>query len=150
MQISCQYLNVFFRSWMSCSRILQPSNPRYISELKDRWDSFYAKVQFYGVMKKAMKPPKTLNGGETTMHRFVQVYILRSYDERLFMLLPCFMPFISNQWSMLQLFSEPCHCSFHPALCHLESWEQAMRAVTFPCPNGKCILYIMLQSFMHA
>ncbi|XP_019907868.1 uncharacterized protein LOC109616473 [Esox lucius] len=43
-------------------RIIQPTNLRYISEVKDRWDSFYKKVQFYGVMKKAMKPPKTLNG----------------------------------------------------------------------------------------
>ncbi|KAJ8349298.1 hypothetical protein SKAU_G00244280 [Synaphobranchus kaupii] len=45
-------------------RILQPTNPRYLSEVKDRWETFYSKVQFYGVMKKAMKPPKTLNGVE--------------------------------------------------------------------------------------
>ncbi|XP_041848115.1 uncharacterized protein LOC121644314 [Melanotaenia boesemani] len=45
-------------------RIIQPSNSRYISEMKDRWESFYSKVQFYGVMKKAMRPPKTLDGVE--------------------------------------------------------------------------------------
>ncbi|XP_076846700.1 uncharacterized protein LOC143491507 [Brachyhypopomus gauderio] len=45
-------------------RIIQPSNSRYIFEMKDRWESFYSKVQFYGVMKKVMKPPKTLDGVE--------------------------------------------------------------------------------------
>ncbi|XP_076852804.1 uncharacterized protein LOC143508162 [Brachyhypopomus gauderio] len=45
-------------------RIIQPSNSRYISEMKDIWESFYSKVQFYGVMKKIMKPPKTLDGVE--------------------------------------------------------------------------------------
>ncbi|KAF7644113.1 hypothetical protein LDENG_00227740 [Lucifuga dentata] len=45
-------------------RIIQPTNSQYISEMKDRWDTFYSKVQFYGVMKKVMKPPKTLNGVE--------------------------------------------------------------------------------------
>uniref|UniRef100_A0A3P9DUF6 Uncharacterized protein n=1 Tax=Maylandia zebra TaxID=106582 RepID=A0A3P9DUF6_9CICH len=44
-------------------RIIQPSNLKYISEMKDRWEIFYSKVQFYGVMKKVMKPPKTLDGG---------------------------------------------------------------------------------------
>uniref|UniRef100_A0A3B4UF00 Si:ch211-208g1.1 n=1 Tax=Seriola dumerili TaxID=41447 RepID=A0A3B4UF00_SERDU len=44
-------------------RILQPTNSQYI-EAQNRWKTFYSKVQFYGVMKKAMKPPKTLNGGE--------------------------------------------------------------------------------------
>uniref|UniRef100_A0A3Q1HE25 Si:ch211-208g1.1 n=1 Tax=Acanthochromis polyacanthus TaxID=80966 RepID=A0A3Q1HE25_9TELE len=42
-------------------RIIQPSNSRYISEMKERWENFYSKVQFYGVMKKAMKPPNTLD-----------------------------------------------------------------------------------------
>ncbi|KAJ8406840.1 hypothetical protein AAFF_G00297560 [Aldrovandia affinis] len=45
-------------------RIIQPTNSQYISEMKDRWEIFYSKVQFYGIMKKAMKPPKTLNGVE--------------------------------------------------------------------------------------
>lgn len=45
-------------------RIIQPSNLKYISEMKDRWEIFYSKVQFYGVMKKVMKPPKTLDGVE--------------------------------------------------------------------------------------
>ncbi|KAF3859047.1 hypothetical protein F7725_021446 [Dissostichus mawsoni] len=48
-------------------RIIQPKNSRYILEVKDRWETFYSKVQFYGVMKKAMKPPKTLNGGQWSM-----------------------------------------------------------------------------------
>ncbi|KAM7412343.1 hypothetical protein PAMA_022025 [Pampus argenteus] len=43
-------------------RLIQPTNSQYISEMKSRWEAFYSKVQFYGVMKKAMKPPKTLNG----------------------------------------------------------------------------------------
>ncbi|TKS78087.1 hypothetical protein D9C73_013087 [Collichthys lucidus] len=43
-------------------RVIQPTNSQYISEMKSRWEAFYSKVQFYGVMKKAMKPPKTLNG----------------------------------------------------------------------------------------
>ncbi|XP_034087794.1 uncharacterized protein LOC117556547 isoform X1 [Gymnodraco acuticeps] len=45
-------------------RIIQPKNSRYILEVKDRWGNFLLKVQFYGVMKKAMKPPETLNGVE--------------------------------------------------------------------------------------
>lgn len=44
--------------------ILQPTNSQYISEMQDRWENFYSKVQFYGMMKKTTKPPKTLNGGE--------------------------------------------------------------------------------------
>ncbi|XP_053344385.1 uncharacterized protein LOC128514611 isoform X2 [Clarias gariepinus] len=43
-------------------RIIEPNNCQYISEVKDRWKTFYSKVQFYGVMKKVMKPPRTLNG----------------------------------------------------------------------------------------
>ncbi|KAL7406521.1 hypothetical protein ABVT39_021316 [Epinephelus coioides] len=49
-------------------RIVQPSNAQYISEMKERWESFSSKVQFYAVMKKAMKPPRTLNGGMVTVH----------------------------------------------------------------------------------
>ncbi|CAL8255009.1 unnamed protein product [Gadus morhua 'NCC'] len=45
-------------------RIIQPNNAHYISEMRKRWDDFYSKVQFYGVMKKVMKPPKTLDGVE--------------------------------------------------------------------------------------
>nr|XP_057920198.1 uncharacterized protein LOC131113029 [Doryrhamphus excisus]XP_057920199.1 uncharacterized protein LOC131113029 [Doryrhamphus excisus] len=51
-------------------RIIQPNNGNYIGEIKDRWDNFFSKVQFYGVMKKAMKPPKTLNGVEHTLAVF--------------------------------------------------------------------------------
>ncbi|TKS66016.1 hypothetical protein D9C73_000072 [Collichthys lucidus] len=43
-------------------RVIQPTNSQYISEMKSRWEAFSSKVQFYGVMKKAMKPSKTLNG----------------------------------------------------------------------------------------
>ncbi|GAA6091544.1 uncharacterized protein LOC113092607 isoform X2 [Tachysurus ichikawai] len=43
-------------------RIIEPNNCQYISEVKGRWETFYSKVQFYGVMKKVMKPPRTLNG----------------------------------------------------------------------------------------
>ncbi|KAJ8260314.1 hypothetical protein GJAV_G00179550 [Gymnothorax javanicus] len=45
-------------------RIIQPTNSRYISEMRDRWESFYSKVQFYGVMKKVMRVPTTLDGVE--------------------------------------------------------------------------------------
>uniref|UniRef100_A0A3B3R2E9 Si:ch211-208g1.1 n=1 Tax=Paramormyrops kingsleyae TaxID=1676925 RepID=A0A3B3R2E9_9TELE len=45
-------------------RIIEPNNCQYISEVKDRWETFYSKVQFYGVMKKVMKPPRTLNGSK--------------------------------------------------------------------------------------
>ncbi|CAB1440599.1 unnamed protein product [Pleuronectes platessa] len=45
-------------------RIIQPTNSQYISEMQNRWKTFYSKVQFYGVMKKAMKTLKTLNGVE--------------------------------------------------------------------------------------
>ncbi|CAL9700930.1 unnamed protein product [Knipowitschia caucasica] len=42
-------------------RIIQPKNSNYIAETLSRWENFFSKVKFYGVMKKAMKPPKTLN-----------------------------------------------------------------------------------------
>ncbi|KAI1897023.1 hypothetical protein AGOR_G00100930 [Albula goreensis] len=45
-------------------RIIQPTNVQYICETKDRWKTFYSQVQFYGVMKKAMNPQRTLNGVE--------------------------------------------------------------------------------------
>ncbi|KAI9525154.1 hypothetical protein NQZ68_009352 [Dissostichus eleginoides] len=40
----------------------EEDNHKYIAEVKKRWDDFVAKVQFYGVSKKAMKPPMTLDG----------------------------------------------------------------------------------------
>ncbi|KAK1877014.1 Isoleucine--tRNA ligase [Dissostichus eleginoides] len=57
-------------------RIIQPKNSRYILEVKDRWETFYSKVQFYGVMKKAMKPPKTLNGVEHATAVFTALPLL--------------------------------------------------------------------------
>lgn len=45
-------------------RILDKGNPRFIPKLKARWESFYGKAQFYGVYKKVMKPPMTLDGGK--------------------------------------------------------------------------------------
>ncbi|KAI4879082.1 hypothetical protein NFI96_025011, partial [Prochilodus magdalenae] len=40
-------------------RILDRSNPDFISDLKTRWESFYSKAQFYGVFKKVLRPPTT-------------------------------------------------------------------------------------------
>ncbi|KAF3859809.1 hypothetical protein F7725_000064, partial [Dissostichus mawsoni] len=57
-------------------RIIQPKNSRYILEVKDRWETFYSKVQFYGVMKKATKPPKTLNGVEHATAVFTALPLL--------------------------------------------------------------------------
>ncbi|XDV50756.1 hypothetical protein PO909_019771 [Leuciscus waleckii] len=47
-------------------RIVGGTNSRYIEEVKGRWADFCAKVQFYGVWKKALKPPFPLDvrGGE--------------------------------------------------------------------------------------
>ena len=61
------FLNVF-QVLDELQRIIQPNNAHYISEMRKRWDDFYSKVQFYGVMKKVMKPPKTLDGGEVTVY----------------------------------------------------------------------------------
>ncbi|XP_028429862.1 uncharacterized protein LOC114552967 [Perca flavescens] len=38
-------------------RILDQENSHYIPELKNRWETFYEKAQFYGVFKKVMRPP---------------------------------------------------------------------------------------------
>ncbi|KAL0152496.1 hypothetical protein M9458_052219 [Cirrhinus mrigala] len=43
-------------------RILDKGNPRFIPKLKARWENFYSKAQFYGVDKKVLKPPMTLDG----------------------------------------------------------------------------------------
>ncbi|CAK6981852.1 uncharacterized protein LOC128439069 [Scomber scombrus] len=61
-------------------RILQPTNSQYISEVQNRWATFFSKVQFYGVMKKAMKPPKSLNGVEhiTAVFRALPLLFLSS------------------------------------------------------------------------
>ncbi|XP_041964251.1 uncharacterized protein LOC121721413 isoform X2 [Alosa sapidissima] len=42
-------------------RIVGGTNSRYIEEVKGRWADFCAKVQFYGVWKKALKPPFPLD-----------------------------------------------------------------------------------------
>ncbi|XP_069376319.1 uncharacterized protein [Paralichthys olivaceus] len=42
-------------------RIVGGTNSRYIEEVKGRWAEFCAKVQFYGVWKKVLKPPFPLN-----------------------------------------------------------------------------------------
>ncbi|KAK9976929.1 hypothetical protein ABG768_018750 [Culter alburnus] len=57
-------------------RIIEPNNCRYISEVKGRWETFYSKVQFYGVMKKVMKPPRTLNGVEHAIAVFTALPLL--------------------------------------------------------------------------
>ncbi|KAK1902494.1 Hemocyanin A-type units Ode to Odg [Dissostichus eleginoides] len=51
-------------------RLLDKDNHKYIAEVKKRWDDFVAKVQFYGVSKKAMKPPMTLDGVEFSIALF--------------------------------------------------------------------------------
>lgn len=38
-------------------RNLDRGNSRFVPELKTRWGTFYNKAQFYGVLKKVMKPP---------------------------------------------------------------------------------------------
>ncbi len=45
-------------------RILDKGNPRFIPKLKACWESFCSKAQFYGVYKKVLKPPMTLDGGK--------------------------------------------------------------------------------------
>ncbi|KAG1952347.1 hypothetical protein F2P79_010268 [Pimephales promelas] len=57
-------------------RIIEPNNCQYISEVKGRWETFYSKVQFYGVMKKIMKPPRTLNGVEHAIAVFTALPLL--------------------------------------------------------------------------
>ncbi|KAI4881948.1 hypothetical protein NFI96_017380, partial [Prochilodus magdalenae] len=44
-------------SWMSCRGFFNLA----IGELKGRWKVFGSKSQFYGVMKKVMRPPMTLD-----------------------------------------------------------------------------------------
>ncbi|CAM4530089.1 unnamed protein product [Leuciscus chuanchicus] len=46
-------------------RILDKGNSKFIDGLKKRWEDFCAKVQFYAVWKKVMKPPMTLDGGKS-------------------------------------------------------------------------------------
>ncbi|XP_078143695.1 uncharacterized protein LOC144542119 [Centroberyx gerrardi] len=51
-------------------RVLDKGNRKYIAEVKKRWEDFCSKVQFYGVWKKVMKPPMTLDGVEFTIALF--------------------------------------------------------------------------------
>ena len=54
---------------------IQPNNAHYVSEMRNRWKDFYSKVQFYGAMKKVIKPPKTLDGGEITVYLDLSKFI---------------------------------------------------------------------------
>uniref|UniRef100_A0AAV2KZP0 Uncharacterized protein n=1 Tax=Knipowitschia caucasica TaxID=637954 RepID=A0AAV2KZP0_KNICA len=45
-------------------RILEPENKKFISQIKLRWEEFCSRVEFYGVSKKAMKPPMTMDKTE--------------------------------------------------------------------------------------
>ncbi|KAK1875371.1 Methionine aminopeptidase 2 [Dissostichus eleginoides] len=60
----------FLRVMSELRRLLDKDNHKYIAEVKKRWDDFVAKVQFYGVSKKAMKPPMTLDGVEFSIALF--------------------------------------------------------------------------------
>lgn len=63
-------------------RILDNNNSNYVEELRERWLEFKSRVSFYGVYKKAMKPPMSLSAGKDSQHNtkiicifmFVSVY----------------------------------------------------------------------------
>lgn len=42
-------------------RVVDSTNRKYTEEMKGRWADFCAKVQFYGVWKKVLKPPFPLD-----------------------------------------------------------------------------------------
>ncbi|KAL6486724.1 hypothetical protein MHYP_G00061160 [Metynnis hypsauchen] len=48
-------------------RILDKDNIHYIDELKERWDNFCQKVQFFGVWKKLLKPPMGMDKVEQAL-----------------------------------------------------------------------------------
>lgn len=50
--------------------VIGGTNRKYIEEMKGRWADFCAKVQFYGVWKKVLKPPfpLDLHGGKLLFH----------------------------------------------------------------------------------
>lgn len=52
-------------------RILDKGNKKFTDEVKKRWEDFCAKVQFYGVWKKVMKPPMNMDGGKLMKIRIV-------------------------------------------------------------------------------
>lgn len=41
-------------------RIVEMDKVDFLKDLRERWDSFYRKVQYYGVVKHLMKPPWAL------------------------------------------------------------------------------------------
>ncbi|RXN33942.1 hypothetical protein ROHU_015200 [Labeo rohita] len=50
--------------------ILDKGNSKFMDKLKKRWEDFCAKVQFYAVWRKVMKPPMTLDGVEYAIALF--------------------------------------------------------------------------------
>ncbi|XP_056442269.1 uncharacterized protein LOC130379453 [Gadus chalcogrammus] len=48
-------------------RILDKDNTHFIDELKGRWHDFCQKVQFFGVWKKALKPPMGMDKAEQAL-----------------------------------------------------------------------------------
>ncbi|CAL8282902.1 unnamed protein product [Boreogadus saida] len=49
-------------------RILNNNNSNYVEELRERWLEFKSRVSFYGVYKKAMKPPMSLSAEEQAIN----------------------------------------------------------------------------------
>ncbi|KAJ4923582.1 hypothetical protein JOQ06_021493 [Pogonophryne albipinna] len=131
-------------------RIIQPKNSRYILEVKDRWETFYSKVQFYGVMKKAMKPPKTLNGVEHATAVFTALPLLfpsntvpprKLEDPETFLRqrsLSCPVVLVSEENCMIAVGSTPLttfqKVQFDEGLLYLMAYYYAMH-LTYP----KCI-----------
>ncbi|KAJ8400129.1 hypothetical protein AAFF_G00401680 [Aldrovandia affinis] len=128
-------------------RIIQPTNSQYISEMKDRWEIFYSKVQFYGIMKKAMKPPKTLNGVEHAAAVFRALPLLfpsstmppRKLGAKQRGSFPCpYVVVVSEDNCMIAIGSTPVATfdseRFHEGLLYLMAYYYALH-LTYP----KCI-----------
>ncbi|XP_071340450.1 uncharacterized protein [Trachinotus anak] len=62
-------------------RIVGGTNSRYIEEVKGRWADFCARVQFYGVWKKVLKPPFPLDvcSGKLIFHMHVCIDIYTTF-----------------------------------------------------------------------
>ncbi|KAL2076457.1 hypothetical protein ACEWY4_027921 [Coilia grayii] len=75
-------------------RIVDGTNSRYIEEVKGRWTEFCTKVQFYGVWKKVLKPPFSLDVHQRRSQRPIcaSFYSLVDFTLALFNALPSLFP----------------------------------------------------------
>uniref|UniRef100_A0AAV2K4A9 Uncharacterized protein n=1 Tax=Knipowitschia caucasica TaxID=637954 RepID=A0AAV2K4A9_KNICA len=110
-------------------RILEPENKKFISQIKLRWEEFCSRVEFYGVSKKAMKPPMTMDKTEAHL--------------ALMKALPTLFPSPAHPPKKM---GTPCQAFLH-VLKPTEDPDSVLQKRSLPCPvvvfdGSKCVIAV--------